>query len=96
MTFQAGRLLAGAHRFVDPGGLLGKQLMSTVPYLEELSKLNQDELGTRGSSQRGPVLSRRNKGGFFMAIAADLKKVFGSEGRVVDLLADSQGTSGVE
>ena len=30
----------------------------------------------------------RNKGGFFMAIAADREKVFGSEGRVVDLLAE--------
>ena len=38
--------------------------------------------------QGGPVLGGRNKGGFFMAIAADLEKVFGSEGRVVDLLAE--------
>ena len=41
--------------------------------------------------QGGPVLGGRNKGGSFMAIAADLEKVFGSEGRVVDLLAELKG-----
>ena len=38
--------------------------------------------------QGRPVLGGRNKRGFFMAIAADLEKLFGSEGRVVNLLAE--------
>jgi hypothetical protein len=51
-----------------------------------------------GMSQRGeevlegrPVLSRRNQGRFFMAIAVDLEKVFRRAGCVVDFLPELEG-----
>ena len=41
--------------------------------------------------QSRAVLGGRNKGRFFMAIAADREKLLRSEGRVVDLLAELKG-----
>ena len=47
--------------------------------------------GREEVSEGGAVLDGRDEGGFFMAIAVDLEKVFRSASGVVDLLAELKG-----
>ena len=40
-------------------------------------------------------MSWGDEGGFFVAVAVDLNKVFGRKGSVVDFLAESKGNDGI-